>query len=358
MIHITVMNNKILLIILVSLISLNLKAQTKSRVFHKTSILGFNLCETTINDLQKHDNNFKEIIIEEMDFARGCFGQDSRFTAGKGIYSENYPGVVFQKAQDSEYISKIRLTKSFSGNLPDGKFINLKNMVLKDVFEMYPSFKKNWYSRGCSEYWGFSNDTVSFYVKIDPNKKPQFPINEAYYLNKPVEGIDLVMSCFRNSKEDEEYISSVLVSEHVYFVDSIRITKADLMKYEPSQIATLTVYKNKSSTDILGSEGVDGVIYIETKNLAKKRYWRYFKSKSKEYSKLVLQPGMEKDIAYILNGKVLQDNFEGDLSEINNTNLISIQVLDKRKLMNDFRIFDKEWGILIKSKPSPDKTLR
>ncbi len=127
------------------------------------------------------------------------------------------------------------------------------------------------------------------------------------------------------------------------------------MKYEPSQIATLTVYKNKSSTDILGGEGVNGAIYIETKELAKKRYWRYFKSKSKEYSKLVSHPGMEKGIVYILNGKILQDNFEGDLSAIDNASLISIQVLNKTNLKNDFRIFDKEWGILIKSEPILDK---
>ncbi len=200
------MNNKILLIILAFLISLNLKAQTKNPAFHKVSILDFSLCETTTNDLRKLNNKFKEVIIEEMDLAKGCYGQDSRFTAGRGIYSEDYPGMVFQKAQGSEYISKIRLTKTFNGNLPDSKSVNLKNLVLKDVFEMYPSFKKNWYSRECSKYWRFSNDTISFYVKIDPNKKPQFPIDEAYYLNKPIEGIDLVMSCYRNSKEDEEAV--------------------------------------------------------------------------------------------------------------------------------------------------------
>ncbi|WP_157887043.1 hypothetical protein [Hymenobacter sp. PAMC 26628] len=223
---------------------------------------------------------------------------------------------------------------------------------------MYPLLKKNWYSRGCSGYWQFSNDTVSFYVKIDTKKTPQFPIDENYYLDKHIEGIDLVMSCYKTSKEDEKYISSILTSDPIYFVDSIKIMKAELAKYEPSQIAILTVYKDKSATDILGGEGVNGLIYIETKEFARKRYWRFFKSKSRKYFNIVPQPGLENDIIYILNGKVLQENFEGDLSAIDDTNFVEISILNKQNLINNLSIANKRWGISIRSKLITNKTIK
>ena len=88
-------------------------------------------------------------------------------------------------------ISKIRLTKEFKGNLPDGTPVDLKNLKLKDVFDIYPKLKDTWGSRSCSDYWSFANDTLFFYVKIDTTKKPQFPIDEDYYSDKLIEAIDL-----------------------------------------------------------------------------------------------------------------------------------------------------------------------
>jgi hypothetical protein len=40
-----------------------------------------------------------------------CYGQDSRFENGKGYYSVKFPGIIFQKDQQTDFISKITLTK-------------------------------------------------------------------------------------------------------------------------------------------------------------------------------------------------------------------------------------------------------
>src|ERR1700760_1608141 len=73
----------------------------------KLTINGFCLCQTTITGLKQSYPDLKQVDVEEMDLAKGCFGQDSRFIAGVGYTSGNEPGIIFQKDQDTDYISKI-----------------------------------------------------------------------------------------------------------------------------------------------------------------------------------------------------------------------------------------------------------
>ncbi len=178
------------------------KAQTADTTSKQNiSINGVCLCSTTLSKISQLAPDLKETDIEEMDLPKNCYGQDSRFVNGKGYYSEKFLGMIFQKDQNSEYISKIRLTKKFKGKLPDGKDIDMNGFLLKDLFRLYPQFKNKWGSRDCSSYWNFSNDTVSFFVKIDASKKPQFPVDEQFYADKPVEAVDIALSCYKPSSD-------------------------------------------------------------------------------------------------------------------------------------------------------------
>lgn len=334
------------------LLGIGATAQVNAALARKITINNFCLCQTTLTDLKQVYKDLKEAKVEEMDLGSNCIGQDARFIAGKGYYTEKQPGMIFQLDQSSDEISKIRLTKQFKGNLPDGRFINLENFSLKDLLKLYPKIKNPWGSRGCSTYWKFSDDTLSFYIKIDPTKKPQFPIDEAYYLNKPVEGIDLMISCYGVHKDQEEK-EELTNNDPVFFVDSVRTSKADLMKYNPKNVAMVTVYKDTNATKIMGNEAKYGLIYIETKQFCKHRYWSYFKSKSSEYSKIVTSPENDANIQYILNKRVLKDNYEGDLASVNDTLFKGIQIINKEQLAKDYGITDKDYGIIILSdKPS------
>lgn len=329
-------------------------AQISPELAKKLTVNGICLCKTTLPDLQQSYPDLKETAVEEMDLAKNCYGQDSRFIAGKGFTSEKQLGIIFQLDQNSNEISKIRLTKQFKGKLPDGNFIDLSILNLKDLFKLYPLLKKDWRSRGCSNYWNFSNDTIAFYVKIDSTKKPQFPIDEAYYLDRPIEAVDMLMSCFSAHKKIETVAKEIARKEPVYFIDSVRVSKADLLGYEPNDIASVTVYKEASAIKILGPEGKSGLVYIETKQFCKHRYWTYFRSKSASYAKLVPSVESDANVAYILNTKVLAKNYESNLSAINDRTFKDLQVINKDKLMKEYGVTDKDYGVVISSDPKAD----
>jgi len=247
------MKSATLVLITTLLLPSLLRAQlSDTAIIRKLTISGYCLCQTTLSNLRETFADLRPVEVEEMDLPKKCFGQDSRYIAGTGYCTSKQPGVIFQKDQESDLISKIRLTKQFKGNLPSGESIDLGSMLLKNLFKFYPHFKDQWGSRGCSDYWKFSNDTISFYVKIDPLKLPQFPIDEAYYLEKPIEAADLIMSCYSFQK-DKPVIILEDGNDPVFFIDSIRVNRRVLQNYEPSEIASITVFKDSSAINRMGT---------------------------------------------------------------------------------------------------------
>lgn len=337
------------------------QAQTSSQVTlvdtylaQKITVSGFCLCQTSLAELQKSTNDLKAVEVEEMDLPKNCFGEDARFENGKGYFSEKYPGIIFQKDQNTDYISKIRLTKNFKGQLPDGTPVDLQNLTLKEVFKTYPELSEKWGSRGCSTFWNVGNDTISFFVKIDGNKKPQYPVDEAYYAEKPVEAIDIKISCYSIfTRANNKY--KKLFDDPVFFIDSVNVTRIELQNYQPTDIAVVTVYKDTNAIKLVGPQGKDGAIYIETKKFARNKYWNFFKDKSAEYLKVVPSPESDSSVMYILNGKALTKNFEGDISRIDEKSFINLQVIDKTQLLKDYGIKDKLFGIVIRASIKTDK---
>jgi hypothetical protein len=315
----------------------------------KITIAGFCLCKSSLEDLKKVGGELTPINVEEMDYPKDCFTQDSRYIHGKGYTSTVFPGLIFQKDQSYEFISKIRLTKTFKGSLPDGKTIDVKKLQLKDVMKMYPNLNEKWGSRECSTFWSFSNDTISFFVKIDPAKTPKFPIDINYYLDKPIEGIDLTLSCFSlYEKQNNRY--QQVGNDPIFFVDSVNVTRFDLQKYQKADIAIRSVYKDAEAIRLVGPQGQFGAVYYTTKNYAVLKYWKFFKSKSADYAKIAEDMKAEAQIVYILNGRVLVNDFEGELSGVDQSNLINLKVIDKSQLKKLYKVETKKYGVVINAK--------
>ncbi len=299
----------------------------------KITIAGFVLCNTSVADLKKIDGDLTEVPVEEMDICKSRFTQDSRFVNWRGYSSTLHPGMIFQKENDSDLISKIRLTKEFIGLLPDGNHIDVNKLTAGEVLKMYPELD-TWKSRGCSDYWNLTNDTLSFFVKIDKNKVPQYPVDEAYYRDKPIEGIDLVISCYSVSNK-RRTISLFNENDPLFFLDSIRVNRGVLNRYQPAEFSFLNVYKGENAIRVAGSDAKNGAVYIITKEYARTSYWNYFKSKSVQYSSLVTDLDKESKVVYILNDKKLEGDFEKDLFVINDETLVELSVeegeISKRK---------------------------
>ncbi|SFA50887.1 hypothetical protein SAMN04488511_109202 [Pedobacter suwonensis] len=145
-----------------------------------------------------------------------------------------------------------------------------------------------------------------------------------------------------------------LGAEPVYFMDSVNVDKGELMKYDPNSIAIVTVLKGEEAMKIFGENGKDGAVYIETISFAKSRYWKYFRSKSPEYAALLPVANQDTTIQYILNDKVLDKNFEGNLALINDKVFKEIKVLNKEELQKQYGIQNKEAGVVIKSETPED----
>lgn len=339
-----------LILLVCSFLVKSQKVEIDSLLATKITISGICLCRTTLDDLRSLSTDFKSIEVDEMDLGKRCGSTtDSRFENGKGYYSAKYPGIIFQK-DDENYISKIRLTKDYIGKLPDGTSINLKNLLLKDIIKIYPKLNSKWGSRDCSDYWSFSNDTLAFFVKIDKNKKTQYPIDEKYYMDKPIEGIDLMISCYALSHNVGDFVLFP-PNEPMFFVDSIRVNQSALETiYQPKEFAFVSVYKDSGAIRIAGQEAKNGAIYITTKSFARDHYWNYLRGKSKEYQKSIPDIETESQVAYILNEKVLESNFEKDLFDINDNSFLELKVITKAQLKKNYHISGKSIGVIIRTK--------
>jgi hypothetical protein len=339
-------------LILLVFFSITAKSQTYSQLdtslVKKITISGFCLCQTTLENLKKLNADFRIIQVEEMDLPSNCYGQDGRFESGKGYYSDKYPGMVFQKDPTTEEISKIRLTREFKGKLPDGSQIDLNNLQVGEVFKMYPSLKDKWGSRECSNYWNIGNDTLSFYVKIDSTRNPEYPVDKDYYNDKQIEAIDLKISCYKLFDPPLKY--KQFLSDPIYFIDSVNVTRIELRNLNSNDVAEVVVYKDANAIKLVGDQGRFGAVYIETKKFAKNKYWNFFKSKSGMYYEIVPTPESDSTIAYILNGKVLKTNFESDLSNINDQSFEYLKVIDENRLKKEYKVLGKSFGVLISTK--------
>ena len=146
-----------------------------------------------------------------------------------------------------------------------------------------------------------------------------------------------------------------MINDPVFLIDSVKVTRVELQNIQPTDISVITVYKDTNAIKLLGPQGKDGAVYIETKKYSRIKYWNYFKSKSADYLKAVPSPEKDSYVVYILNGKVLIANFEGDLSGIDDESFKDLQVIDKERLLSNYGINNKQFGIVIKTSLKSDK---
>lgn len=218
----------------------------------------FKLCVLTIDELKDNDADLKQVRVEEMNLCDNDFLQDMRFENWIGYESKLYPGVIFQKYSDleSNAVAKIHLTKDFKGYLPDGNYIDMSKLKAVDILNKYDSLD-SWTSSNCSDYYEINDRKQNhYYVKINKDKQPQFPVDEKYYSGQPVEGIDIIAECAAYYKADSEKPSPLIL------VDGKEATKEEIEAINPDDVDSISVWKEPSALVKYGEKGKNGVVEI------------------------------------------------------------------------------------------------
>ncbi|MFZ4930379.1 hypothetical protein [Chryseobacterium sp. Mn2064] len=149
--------------------------------------------------------------------------------------------------------------------------------------------------------------------------------------------------------QSSQYGLDKLGKDPVTFIDSVKVSRSEVLSFDSKRVTLMTVYDPTEAKSLIGEDGKDGAIYVETRDFGRKRFLRYFKSKSAEFSKLLDSKGNDSTFQYIHNGKVLTNNFEGGLALVDDRVFKAIQIINKKELSSEYNITDKEYGIIITS---------
>lgn len=156
----------------------------------------------------------------------------------------------------------------------------------------------------------------------------------------------IAFTCILNYGQSPEKAIGELGKQPIIFIDSIQVNQLEMHKYDASDIASVTIAKDSTTLGLFGNTK-DGVVYIETKSFSRKRFINYFKSKSPDFKELLESLENDSSFQYILNGKALTENYEGNLAAIDDKVFKSLTILDKRELTRKYKNTNKDFGILI-----------
>ena len=168
--------------------------------------------------------------------------------------------MIFQKYKsENNKIAKIHLAKNFKGYLPDGNYIDLKTLKAADILKKYDSLN-SWTSRGCSDYLGINdNQQIYYYVKINKDKKPQYPVDEIYYSEQLIEGIDIIADCYSYFETNITNVKPLIILEG-------KEVSEDLVKdLKPEDVESINVIKGQNAITKYGDKGENGVVEIMLK---------------------------------------------------------------------------------------------
>ena len=158
----------------------------------------------------------------------------------------------------------------------------------------------------------------------------------------------LIATSCKTSKLPPDKAMEKLGANPYFEIDGQPVNQNDLAKYNPTDIASLTTYYNKEAINRFGEKAKDGALTIETKTFATNKYESLFKTFSIDYEKMIKETN-KGEIQYILNDRILTENFEGDLASLNNKLLKEIKIINQNELFNKFQIQDKKVGVIIRA---------
>lgn len=161
----------------------------------------------------------------------------------------------------------------------------------------------------------------------------------------------LVVCCWLNSaySQDTVNVPSQTPKKPIpwFFIDGKPIEGSFVSKVKADEIAMLQVLPLNKAIELHGNKGKNGVTYIFTKSYCIANYQKAFSSRSEEYKKVLKnEGGSDARIQYILDGKVLKENFEGRLFSLRNDPSYYLKIIESEGL-ELYGVSDKVYGFVI-----------
>lgn len=148
-----------------------------------------------------------------------------------------------------------------------------------------------------------------------------------------------------------DYGTVKVSNQPLYIIDGVAIDKDSLKEINPKDIVLMNVFKGVSATALYGSiGGANGVIQITTRKAAIETYHKNIGAASEAYALKVSTIQDENEILYVVNGKPLLKNFEGDLCQINTEQILNVTLLDAAAAKAKYGVEKKEGAVVITKK--------
>ncbi|SFD50679.1 hypothetical protein SAMN05518672_102224 [Chitinophaga sp. CF118] len=160
-----------------------------------------------------------------------------------------------------------------------------------------------------------------------------------------------ILAVFTCSAQDGQGYLTMNPSQDstLFFLDSVE-TDGGMAGLSPDRIALINVVKGKKLQERYGARAANGVIYIETKPFARKRYNKMFGELSPAYAATLKQYGSDSSFQYILDGALLTNSIEPMLAALERKNIADITIIDPKLLKKQYKVNDKLAGVVIRSR--------
>lgn len=140
----------------------------------------------------------------------------------------------------------------------------------------------------------------------------------------------------------------------IFIIDSIRVEKDRLSNQNPADVTSLQMLYDQEAMERFGPSAKDGVVIVETRTFSRNKFISYFRKKSLAYDSLFVKNSGDRDFIYIINDKVQEGNYEGNVGAIDDEVFISLTILDQTQLQQKYKVNHKLYGISISSKKPKD----
>jgi hypothetical protein len=173
-------------------------------------------------------------------------------------------------------------------------------------------------------------------------------------MNKVIFCFFFSLAISASAQETQKPVSGKIGPRSLFIIDSQRVKASDIAKYSPDSVTTVVVIFDTSAIRLYGDSAKNGVVIVETRSFARRKFISFFRKSSPQYDSLFTAVGNDSGFQYIINGNLQIGNYEGNLSSITDELFEGLEILTKEQLKTKYNIIDKLFGILVHSKTPKD----